>query len=104
MELTYGTLRQSQRAAGLPVVPVSEVKIDEWVETGIICTCSRLPESAGRIPLPVRDGTESVSRMLLLPPAWVVETLGNTALALLELPGYAILWLMFPEPVFNELP
>ena len=42
--------------------------------------------------------------MLLLPPAWIAETVGNTVFALVELPGYVILWLLLPEPVFNCLP
>ncbi|MBR5194628.1 MAG: hypothetical protein IKW48_00645 [Akkermansia sp.] len=105
MELEYGTLKQPRKSAELQVFPVSDAKLSEWKNTGIMCSFRYLiPESVRHVPLPVREGTNSVFRMILLPPAWVVETVGNTAISLLELPGYVILWLLLPEPVFNNLP
>lgn len=96
LEQDYGTQKQARKAADLKPVAVSEAKLAEWKKTGITCSFHDIPESVSRVPLPVKEGTSSVARMLLLPHAWMVETVGNTAIS--------ILWLLLPEPVFNELP
>ena len=99
-----GTVKQARNAADVEPLSVASVRLADWKKTGITGSYYDLPASARRIPLPVREGTNSVSRMLLLPPAWIAETVGNTVFALVELPGYVILWLLLPEPVFNCLP